>query len=175
MRKILLTMLLAICTLGISAQSANKNEATIVNNIQYKSNKDAYVNERCKLDIYYEKKQKDCPVVVWFHGGGQMISHFAYRKMNGIDNLQPTIDKYAPLFHVRKDAAPLILITGDRNIELFGRYEENAYMWRMMNLVGRPDTELYEIAGHGHGAMGNPAYHILIQSINKILGKKYEF
>ena len=51
MRKILLTMLLAICTLGISAQSASKNEATIVNNIQYKSNKDAYVNERCKLDI----------------------------------------------------------------------------------------------------------------------------
>ena len=96
-------------------------------------------------------------------------------KMNGIDNLQPTIDKYAPLFYVRKDAAPLILITGDRNIELFGRYEENAYMWRMMNLVGRPDTQLYEIAGHGHGAMGNPAYHILIQSINKILGKKYEF
>lgn len=106
---------------------------------------------------------------------GQMISHFAYRKMNGIDNLQPIIDKYAPLFHVRKDAAPLILITGDRNIELFGRYEENAYMWRMMTLVGRPDTKLYEIAGHGHGAMGNPAYHILIQSINKILGKKYEF
>lgn len=48
-------------------------------------------------------------------------------------------------------------------------------MWRMMNLVGRPDTKLYEIAGHGHGAMGNPAYHILIQSFNKILGKKYEF
>lgn len=42
---------------------------------------------------------------------GQMISHFAYRKMNGIDNLQPTIDKYAPLYHVRKDAAPLVLIT----------------------------------------------------------------
>ena len=50
-----------------------------------------------------------------------------------------------------------------------------AEMLRMMNLVGRPDTQLYEIAGHGHGAMGNPAYHILIQSINKILGKKYEF
>ena len=72
---------------------------------------------------------------------GQMISHFAYRKMNGIDNLQPTIDKYAPLYHVRKDAAHLVLITGDRNIELFGRYEENAYMWRMMNLIGRPDTQ----------------------------------
>ena len=200
MRKMLLMMLLAICTLSISAQSASNKYATIVSDIQYKSNQDDYVNERCKLDIYYSKGQKDCPVVVWYHGGGltsgskqlpsqlmsqgytivgvnyrllptvtidqclddcaaalawvfkniekyngsskkifvsghsaggyitamlgldkewlgrygvdanqiaglipfsgQMISHFAYRKMNGIDNLQPTIDKYAPLFHV---------------------------------------------------------------------------
>ena len=106
---------------------------------------------------------------------GQMISHFAYRKMNGIDNLQPTIDKYAPLYHVRKDAAPLVLITGDRNIELFGRYEENAYMWRMMNLIGRPDTQLYELGGCGHGAMAQPAFHILIQTIHKMLGEKYNF
>lgn len=106
---------------------------------------------------------------------GQMISHFAYRKMNGIDNLQPTIDKYAPLYHVRKDAAPLVLITGDRNIELFGRYEENAYMWRMMNLIGRPDTQLYELGGYGHGAMAQPAFHILIQPIHKMLGEKYNF
>lgn len=276
MRKFLLTMLMAIVTLSLSAQSTSKkDDATIVNDIQYKTNQDAYVNKRCKLDIYYDKKQKDCPVVIWFHGGGltsgskqipsqlkhqgytvvavnyrllpevtidqclddcaaavawvfqnitkyngtpekifitghsaggyitamlgldkewlarynvdanriaglipfsgQMISHFAYRKMNGIDNLQPTIDKYAPLFHVRKDAAPLVLITGDRNIELFGRYEENAYMWRMMNLVGRPDTQLYELGGHGHGNMCAPAFHILIQTINKMLGKKYDF
>ena len=106
---------------------------------------------------------------------GQMISHFSYRKMNGIDNLQPTIDQYAPLFHVRKDAAPMVLITGDRDIELFGRYEENAYMWRMMKLVGHPNISLYEIAGHGHGPMGEPAFHILLQSMNKILGKKYNF
>ena len=58
---------------------------------------------------------------------------------------------------------------------VIGRYEDKAYMWRMINLVDRPDTQRYEIAPHGHGAMGNPAYHILIQSINKILGKKYEF
>lgn len=51
---------------------------------------------------------------------GQMISHFAYRQMNGIGNLQPTIDEYAPLYHIRNDAPPLVLITGDRDIELFG-------------------------------------------------------
>ncbi len=101
---------------------------------------------------------------------GQMISHFAYRQMKGIPNLQPTIDEYAPLYHVRKDAAPLVLITGDRDIELFGRYEENAYMWRMMKLAGHNETYLYELDGHGHGTMAEPAYHILQQHIRKILG-----
>lgn len=40
-----------------------------------------------------------------------------------------------PLFHVRADAPPLNLITRDRELEMLGRYEENAYLWRMMNLV----------------------------------------
>ena len=70
MRKMLLMMLLVICTLSINAQSASNKDATIVSDIQYKSNQGAYVNERCKLDIYYSKGQKDCPVVVWYHGGG---------------------------------------------------------------------------------------------------------
>lgn len=70
MRKMLLMMLLVICTLSINAQSASNKDATIVSDIQYKSNQDAYVNERCKLDIYYTKGQKDCPVVVWYYGGG---------------------------------------------------------------------------------------------------------
>lgn len=106
---------------------------------------------------------------------GQMISHFAYRDMNGLSNLQPLVDRFAPLFHVRKDAAPLVLITGDREHELFGRYEENAYMWRMMQLVGHPATTIFELDGHGHGAMCHPAFHILLQEVNKLLGKKYEY
>lgn len=103
---------------------------------------------------------------------GQMISHFAYREKKGIGNLQPLIDEYAPLFHVRKDAPPLILISGDREQELFGRYEENAYMWRMMKLTGHPQTVLYEIGGHEHGPMEEPAYHILLQHIKQILTGK---
>jgi acetyl esterase/lipase len=92
---------------------------------------------------------------------GQMISHFAYRDMHGIGNLTPTIDEYAPLFHVRAGAPKLVLITGDRDIELFGRYEENAYMWRMMQLVGHKSTKLYELGGHNHGEMAKPAFTIL--------------
>lgn len=103
---------------------------------------------------------------------GQAISHFSYRQMNGIPNLQPTIDRFAPLFHVRADAPPLVLITGDRELELFGRYEENAYLWRMMKLVGHKDTTLYEIGGHDHGGMGEPAHSILLRHIRKILNDK---
>lgn len=242
-----------------------------VKDLSYNSSKDSYATERCKLDIYYPENKTECPVVIWFHGGGltqgnksipgrlkkngmvviavnyrllpkvtvseclddaaasiawafrevekyggsknkifisghsaggyltamvgldkkwlkkydidadsiaglipfsgQVISHFSYRKMNGIDNLQPTIDEFAPLFHVRKDAPPLVLITGDRELELFGRYEENAYMWRMMKLVGHKETYLYEIGGHGHGPMGDPAFYILKQHVKRILGE----
>ena len=67
---------------------------------------------------------------------GHTITHFTVRGEQGIPGEQPTIDKYAPLFHVRKDAPPLLLITGDRELELLGRYEENAYLMRMMKVVG---------------------------------------
>lgn len=255
------------------AMFAEKDEYRQTDNLSYTSSADAYAQERCKLDVYYPANHTDCPVVVWFHGGGltsgskyipdelkgkgmvvvavnyrllprvdineclddaaeavawtfrnienyggstrkifvsghsaggyitamlgldkqwlakrgvdadsiaglvpfsgQMISHFAYRKMNGMGNLQPLVDRYAPLFHVRQDAPPLVLITGDRELELFGRYEENAYMWRMMKLVGHKDTTLYELDGHGHGPMCGPAFHILMQSIKRILGQDY--
>lgn len=98
---------------------------------------------------------------------GQMISHFAYRDMNGIGNLQPLVDKYAPLFHVRSSCPPVILITGDAESELFGRYEENAYMWRMLKLCGHTETYIYKIDGHDHGAMCHPAFHILLQAIDR--------
>lgn len=96
---------------------------------------------------------------------GQMITHFAHRDMNGIPNLQPTVDEYAPLYHVRGDAPYMVLITGDRERELFGRYEENAYMQRMMKLCGAKDTPLFELDGFDHGEMALPAFHILLSTI----------
>ena len=225
MNKYLLLFLSLIISSVLFAQEQQTVYKT-VKDIPYSSSDDAYARERCKLDVYYPENLTDCPVVIWFHGGGltsgnksipgklqnrgmmvvavnyrllpkvdiatclddaaqavawtfreagkyngsnrkifisghsaggyltamlgldktlldkygvdadaiaglipfsgQMISHFSYRKMQGIPNLQPTIDKYAPLFHVRKDAPPLVLITGGRDIELFGRYEETS-------------------------------------------------
>lgn len=99
---------------------------------------------------------------------GQAITHFTIRKEQGIKNTQPIIDKYAPLFFVREDAPPMLLITGDRELELLGRYEENAYLNRMMKLAGHKRTRLYELQGFNHGSMDDPAYPLLIKEVAAI-------
>ncbi|MCX7610794.1 MAG: alpha/beta hydrolase, partial [Ignavibacterium sp.] len=81
---------------------------------------------------------------------GQTITHLIIREEKGIPNIRPIVDSLAPLFHIRPDAPPLILITGDRELELLGRYEENAYLMRMMKLTGHQKTKLYELEGYSH-------------------------
>lgn len=96
---------------------------------------------------------------------GHTITHFTIRKERGIDGKQPIVDEFAPLFHVRPDAPRLLLISGDRDLELLGRYEETAYFWRMMQQVGHPSTQLYELDGFNHGQMAEPAHPLLLRFI----------
>ncbi len=98
---------------------------------------------------------------------GQMITHFTIRSERGIDGTQPVIDEMAPLYHVRGDAPPLYLITGDRELEMLGRYEENAYMNRMMKIAGSKNTTLYELDGFDHGGMAAPAFYLLLKILNR--------
>ncbi|MBA4318136.1 MAG: lipase [Flavobacterium sp.] len=99
---------------------------------------------------------------------GHTITHFTIRKEMGMNDIQPLIDKYAPLYFVRQDAPPLVLVTGDPEMELLGRYEENAYMWRMMKLAGHKRTTLYKLEGFNHGTMAEPAFLLLIKEVNAI-------
>ena len=99
---------------------------------------------------------------------GQMISHFTARKEMGIDELDARIDDFAPLHFIRADAPPLLLITGDREKELLGRYEENAYMARMMKLKGHKGTTLYELQGFDHGGMAQPAFPLLLNEMKRV-------
>lgn len=233
---------------------------------------DAYALERCKLDIYYPTEQADCPVVVWFHGGGltggnkfipaelmnsglvvvavnyrlmpradisdciddaaaavawtfhnigrfngaenkifvaghsaggyladmigldkhwlarygidadriaalvpysgQVITHFAIREKRGMSPTQPLIDEFAPLYHIRPDAPPIVIISADREQELYGRYEETAYFWRMLKLVGHKDVSMYELDGYDHGDMAVPAHAILKKHIKRLCSSR---
>ena len=99
---------------------------------------------------------------------GQAITHYTIRKENGIRNTQPIIDQYAPLYFVRSDAPPMLLITGDREKELLGRYEENAYLCRMMKLNGHTRTTLYELQGFDHGGMAEPAFPLLLKEVGNV-------
>jgi acetyl esterase/lipase len=100
---------------------------------------------------------------------GQAITHFTVRAEQGIKETQPVIDKYAPLYFVRADAPPMLLITGDREMELLGRYEENAYLLRMMKLAGHTRTRLYELQGYDHGGMAQPAFPLLLKEVAAIM------
>lgn len=271
MKNLFLFALLFLFGISVSAQ---KVEYATQLNIPYYDNSvsksDAYLKERCVLDVYYPKNSKSFATVIWFHGGGltsgekelpealknqgiavisvnyrlgpkvvapkyiedaaaatawvfknintfggdaslifvsghsaggylatmigldkkwlnaqgidankiaglipfsgQAITHFLVRKERGIPETQPVIDEYAPLFYVRADAPPLLLITGDRELELLGRYEENAYLMRMMKIAGNKNTKLYELDGFDHN-MTEPAFPLLLNEVRRIVGE----
>ncbi len=97
---------------------------------------------------------------------GQAITHFEERRSRGIANTQPVVDELSPMFHVRGDAAPILILSGDREMEMLGRYEENALMWRIFQLVKHPDATLYELDGYGHN-MCEPAYPLLMRFVRE--------
>lgn len=102
---------------------------------------------------------------------GHTITHMTIREENGIAGTTPTIDQYAPIYYVRKDTMPILLMTGDRELELLGRYEENAYFARMMKLNGNTKVTLYEFQGYGHDML-LPGYPLALQWIEKVLKDK---
>ena len=102
---------------------------------------------------------------------GHTITHFTIRRERGLSNKTPVVDELAPLFHVRSDAPPLLLITGDREKELLGRYEENSYLMRMMKVAGHQETTLHELEGYGH-IMVQPAIPLVINEIQRIKSNK---
>lgn len=252
--------------------SAQPGEYVTDTNIHYypeaTNKKEAYINERCILDIYYPKKQKGFATIIWFHGGGltggnkeipealknkgycivgvtyrfypkvkapayvedaaaavawvfnniksyggdstmifvsghsaggylasmvgldkrwlqahqidanriaglipfsgHTITHFTIREERGIKGTQPIVDDLAPLYHVRADAPPLLLITGDRELEMLGRYEENAYMMRMMKVAGHKETRLIELQGYDHN-MVEGGFPLLLKEVKRIV------
>jgi acetyl esterase/lipase len=99
---------------------------------------------------------------------GHTITHFTIREERGIEGSQPVIDEFAPLYHVRADAPPTVLITGDRDLEILGRYEENAYLWRIMKVTGHEKSKLYKLDGFDHGGMASPAFEILLNEIKTL-------
>lgn len=99
----------------------------------------------------------------------QVITHYTIREERGIKNTQPIIDKYAPIYHVRKDLPPIFLFTGDAEKELMGRYEENAFMYRTLLLNNADSVFLYKMDGYDHGNMPLASYPLMLKEISKLV------
>ena len=129
-----------------------------------------YLTSMVGLDRSYLKKYgvaaDDLAGLIPF--SGHTITHFTVRAERGIGDKQPLVDELAPLFHVRKDCPPILLITGDRDLEMLGRYEENAYFWRMLKVAGHEQAELLELDGYNHGGMAGPAHPLLVRFVRRL-------
>jgi acetyl esterase/lipase len=93
------------------------------------------------------------------------FTNHTIRKEYGMKITQPLIDHYAPVYHSRGDASPITLITGDRENEFFGMYEENAYLKRMLKINGHQQNQLIELGGYGHEII-EPGIPLLLRKIN---------
>ncbi len=98
---------------------------------------------------------------------GQTNTHYTIKKERGLPFDIPYIDNYAPLTHARKDIPPMLLITGDRRMELPARYEENAHLDAVLRNLGNKDVKLYELQGFDHGAVYAPACYLILDWVKK--------
>ncbi|MDR1882136.1 MAG: alpha/beta hydrolase [Prevotella sp.] len=98
---------------------------------------------------------------------GQTNTHYTIRKERRIPQNIPLIDAYAPLNQARAGIPPTLLISGDRNLEMTARYEENLHLEAILRSFGNKDAVLYEVQGFDHGAVEGPGCLLLLDWIKK--------
>ncbi len=96
-------------------------------------------------------------VAAYLPVSGQTTTHYTIRKERGLSKDLPIIDEYAPSNQSRKETSPLLLITGDRTLEMAARYEENAHLEAVLKSVGNTKVKLIEMQGFDHGTIVDPA------------------
>lgn len=98
---------------------------------------------------------------------GQTNTHYTIKKERGQSMEIPIIDQYAPLTFARKDAPPVLLITGDPKLELPARYEENAHLAAVLENLKHPNIQLYQLQGFDHGGVYAPGCLLMLNWIEK--------
>ena len=100
---------------------------------------------------------------------GQTVTHFTIRKERSLPEGIPVIDQYAPCNKARKDTPPFVLMTGDRNLEMADRYEENALLASVLKNIGNKKVSLYELQGFDHGQVYVPGCCLVANYIRNFI------
>lgn len=106
-------------------------------------------------------------VAAYLPVSGQTFTHYTIRKERGLSDGIPIIDKYAPANKARKDTPPIVLITGDRKLEMAARYEENALLEAVLKSIGNKQVSLYELQGFDHGQVLGPACYLIVDYLKR--------
>lgn len=104
----------------------------------------------------------------YFPVSGQTATHYTIRKERGISFTLPIVDSLAPLNNARVLGTKLVLITGDRHLEMMARYEENLYLKAVLEGVGNASVPLHELSGFDHGTVQTPAALLIRDIIMKV-------
>ncbi len=97
---------------------------------------------------------------------GQTNTHYTIRKERGIPMEVPVVDQYSPLNQARKNLPPVLLITGDRQLEMTARYEENAHLGAILKSFNN-DVSVCELQGFDHGTVCGSGCLLLIEWLKK--------
>lgn len=126
-----------------------------------------YLTLMLALDKHYLSSLgiKADDVAAYLPVSGQTVTHFTIRKERGLPEGIPIVDDYAPLNHACKSTPPIILMTGDRHLEMASRYEENALLESVLRNLGNTNVKLFELQGFDHGTVFEPACCYIINYI----------
>lgn len=98
---------------------------------------------------------------------GQAVTHYTIRKERGLPDGIPVIDEFAPMANVRPEGAPIMLITGDDDLEMLARYEENLHLYSLLKHFQHP-AQLYQLEGFDHGTVLIPACTMIVYDIIRL-------
>ncbi|MDD4993935.1 MAG: alpha/beta hydrolase fold domain-containing protein [Paludibacter sp.] len=90
-----------------------------------------------------------------FSYSSQMTTHYqvCYEEYGNIVSSDTKIvDKYAPLFYVRKTIKPVFLFTGDSILEMPGRYVQNTDMLSKLTRLDGVNVYYIQIEGYDHNS-----------------------
>ena len=109
-------------------------------------------------------------IAKYYPVSGQTVTHYTIRKERGLPDGIPVIDEYAPMTHAGRGGSPMILISGDRKLEMLARYEENLHLQALLENF-KHESVLYEMQGFNHVTVLAPAVSLISSDIKKLWRK----
>lgn len=110
----------------------------------------AYLTMMVGLDDSYLAAHDRSPseIAGWLPVSAQVDSHWTVRKERGIPREKQVIDESAPLFHVRADTTPMLIVVADNDLR--GRAAMNRRFVEKMRQVGHAEVQFVVIPDRNH-------------------------